>query len=783
MTYLAQYSSSLPNTTAASIFHPTSPKTVLWPRTNGSPPVLPDTSWIRLAKILNVTEEVLDIKLETFRLAEAPSYRALSYTSGPAEGVAEDSDPVTFVTSTGSVQKRVLSKTLLRALIQLFDWKETGYFWIDMLCIDQNDIKERSQQVSNMHRIYQQAEAVDIWLGQATDDISKLHGIFCDLARTLLLTLTPSGKTRGEPPNILDASDLLPVNEWRLLTGFFSRRWFHRLWTIQEFALAREIRMFCGPHIVNHSEMALAAIFLSLYGRVVPMNLTYGKWDIAGALIVDRQFLHFMIQQPNALMTSLRKFGCDFEFKDAVPDYETVLAWIYWRSAGAYVTDVRDYVYGLLGLANTISQSLLDATRKECCKQPIAERKLLYGQKIHNLKFDPLEADYSLHPTQVFQNFIVRLLHGHPGLRALSLVQTAPQSGGICFRHNYTAILPSWVPDLANSDRFSLSHPHSVPYASCTTGASRSVWVSHAHCLKQNFTLDRKCLHVYGRRIGTVQQVSHPFPDTNDPSNCEEIAQSLVKILKHIVMSICNTRQTPLETLALTLDAGLGFSKTPVLHCITPAIKTVEAFLIPALAASAQFVSSSSSMHRQIPTRVALTYWILDLIPGIGSNMETTEIAVRIHFLLGDFEAPDQLTGTERWRHSMRKAIKQSFRQFLREFNHVKGHRLFTLLLDNKTSHPICKERQNVTLMGLGSRSIELGDEVWALQGSDMPFALRPMRADSEGNQLLSECSADTKSDEKRVFEFVGEAYVHGVMQGELFSGSADLDLQGIVLR
>ncbi|KAH6674395.1 heterokaryon incompatibility protein-domain-containing protein, partial [Halenospora varia] len=38
--------------------------------------------------------------------------------------------------------------------------------WIDAVCINQNDIQERQDQVSLMRQIYEQAEQVVIWLGE-----------------------------------------------------------------------------------------------------------------------------------------------------------------------------------------------------------------------------------------------------------------------------------------------------------------------------------------------------------------------------------------------------------------------------------------------------------------------------------------------------------------------------------------------------------------------------------------------------------------------------------------
>jgi len=55
--------------------------------------------------------------------------------------------------------------------------------------------------------------------------------------------------------------------------------------------------------------------------------------------------------------------------------------------------------------------------------------------------------------------------------------------------------------------------------------------------------------------------------------------------------------------------------------------------------------------------------------------------------------------------------------------------------------------RTDTGLLGIGHRSLQVGDEVYVLMGADMPCVLRPLG----GN-----------------FSFGGEAYVHGIMDGEM---------------
>lgn len=50
-------------------------------------------------------------------------------------------------------------------------------FWIDAICINQNDMNERAQQVNMMYNIYHQAEEVIVWLGLCNETTSLAQKI------------------------------------------------------------------------------------------------------------------------------------------------------------------------------------------------------------------------------------------------------------------------------------------------------------------------------------------------------------------------------------------------------------------------------------------------------------------------------------------------------------------------------------------------------------------------------------------------------------------------------
>jgi hypothetical protein len=61
-----------------------------------------------------------------------------------------------------------------------------SFRWCDALCVNQNDLLERGQQVQIMRKIYSQSKHTFIWLGPEADDSSKavdLIKLFGDVGR------------------------------------------------------------------------------------------------------------------------------------------------------------------------------------------------------------------------------------------------------------------------------------------------------------------------------------------------------------------------------------------------------------------------------------------------------------------------------------------------------------------------------------------------------------------------------------------------------------------------
>ncbi|KAH6703977.1 hypothetical protein BKA61DRAFT_493896 [Leptodontidium sp. MPI-SDFR-AT-0119] len=72
--------------------------------------------------------------------------------------------------------------------------------------------------------------------------------------------------------------------------------------------------------------------------------------------------------------------------------------------------------------------------------------------------------------------------------------------------------------------------------------------------------------------------------------------------------------------------------------------------------------------------------------------------------------------------------------------------------------------------MGLAPAQTKVGDVVAVLEGGNVPFILRHME-ERKTEKVPEYCS------------FVGESYIHGIMDGEVMCAAKDEDIQTFILR
>ncbi|KAM6505437.1 hypothetical protein FSOLCH5_014654 [Fusarium solani] len=106
------------------------------------------------------TEEVR-CRLRNVRKSWRTRYHALSYVWG---------DETVRDTILLGGRRTSVTTNLHSALVHLRDPKYPRMLWVDALCINQDDLKERQEQVKKMNLIYSAARKVIIWLGPETQE-------------------------------------------------------------------------------------------------------------------------------------------------------------------------------------------------------------------------------------------------------------------------------------------------------------------------------------------------------------------------------------------------------------------------------------------------------------------------------------------------------------------------------------------------------------------------------------------------------------------------------------
>jgi hypothetical protein len=273
--------------------------------------VLPAIDAIRLLKLHPIQQgNEICCTVETTCLSANPTYCALSYEWGEAKNKKS-------ITLNGQ-QVRV-RENLWRSLSRLRHAHDDRVLWVDAICINQDDVAERNQQVQIMAQIYESAASVWIWLGEDTGGIGHIF------------------QSINSAQGLEDRSIFVNSDSNFAVGGYISLRkavtdlsrmtYFTRTWIIQEVILARELVLFCGEHSVDWDVFWKECNS----GRGLKSSFEYDSWRNS---LFDTTFNRL------AQARERRK-----EYA-SIDGYASLMS----EFGSSQCTDVRDKVYGLLGL-------------------------------------------------------------------------------------------------------------------------------------------------------------------------------------------------------------------------------------------------------------------------------------------------------------------------------------------------------------------------------------------------------------------------------------------------
>ncbi|KAI0189793.1 heterokaryon incompatibility protein-domain-containing protein [Xylaria flabelliformis] len=386
--------------------------------------------WIRLVRIHQPQNETLHsnldddlhVTLHDCPLSSCPDYIALSYTWGEPSHPPDPTyqiftqEPRCFPIHCGGYLLRGTRN--LRTALRYLRWGqrifknddafnrstvnvETAYqtlgssrlldlYWIDALCIDQDDLFERSSQVSYMGEIYKKASLCVIWLGEETDSTTSAAKLIFELTqnRELFNAFTeiadlPTNKISKSQRVLSHTINKIPKKRMVELAIFLSQTWFSRIWV-------------------------LLGQYIGTVKGTIPLLVDIG-WDTIGSLGLQIPGRAGSFTEALLMLGMLGSVRGHLE-EGKMPTFLDVMA----MAGKSESTDPRDRIYGVLAITAEFQGDL---------------KHTIYP-------------DYTLPVHVVYIKATSHIATRHNQLGFLYF---------ICRNHQKTIIgLPSWCPDYTN---------------------------------------------------------------------------------------------------------------------------------------------------------------------------------------------------------------------------------------------------------------------------------------------------------------------------------------------
>ncbi len=254
---------------------------------------------IRLVSLASGTgDDPIDCELFTTSLVSHPAYEALSHCAGDPK----DCSQIRLNGNPFNVFRSVYS-----ALRQLRQPSRPREIWIDQICINQIDVRERNAQTSITKDIYKRATSTVVWLGPAGTHNSAAFDLldeFCatqkqgihEVVRAYMTEVQEFGDRQGPEvgefiqrydedsipgwlmqmidilvskdtlhPNMAQAMDWIltksndpsRTDTWNAINDIVSRPWWSHCWSVTEFLTSTNITFHCGERSIDWQNLDL----------------------------------------------------------------------------------------------------------------------------------------------------------------------------------------------------------------------------------------------------------------------------------------------------------------------------------------------------------------------------------------------------------------------------------------------------------------------------------------------------------------------------------------------
>ncbi|KAF2833421.1 hypothetical protein CC86DRAFT_9574 [Ophiobolus disseminans] len=211
-----------------------------------------------------------------------PAFEAVSYTWGALDTTLaiEVVDTLSPTTTAGTLD---VGPNLFEIIHHLRLPEDARTLWIDAICINQQDLVERSKQIKNMRDIYAYARRVIVWLGPSSEDstlaLRTLEHVGKQIEFTICDTFMPAPDCTET--QWWDYEERLPLASGALeaVLNLIQRPYFERLWVKQEIQFSSEASiMQCGDMAIRWYHMRRGLIRLPREMTALPRLNSVSSW-------------------------------------------------------------------------------------------------------------------------------------------------------------------------------------------------------------------------------------------------------------------------------------------------------------------------------------------------------------------------------------------------------------------------------------------------------------------------------------------------------------------------
>lgn len=435
---------------------------------------LPEGASTRIVVLLpGEFNDAIECKLFSALGQEAPSsYEALSYAWG-------DPNEITPIVVNG--RRFNVTVNLECALRHLRRPDAERPLWIDAICINQLDDREKEIQVRVMATIFKYSTKVLIWLGKELDP-SIRDG------RPSPMPISEVFEAISNVADEKSITHLVGEEPWEMwdrwipsLLDLLKRAWFRRLWVVQETAMTPDPLLICGEWSLPWQSLAKAHILL-------PATLAF---TANGAVAMREAF-----QNLDALVNCwrLHYFWRDHKTLPSAEHARRFILLLYALKGKFQCSDERDRFYGIIGMVGDSELSM------------------------------DIPVDYQKSAGAVFRDLAVFLIEARGSLDILT-------GDRVSFDPSEYPGKPSWVPTWSSYTTYTRKL-YPLPH----------LWTAgpEAEPPKQpradyRLSEDRNILYVKGALVGTMVTMGTPPPYYPDLSRTDASREEYRKALNQLL--------------------------------------------------------------------------------------------------------------------------------------------------------------------------------------------------------------------------------------------------------